>query len=37
MSIDNNLYFGGQNYDYEISGGESRFKVEELEVYEVKL
>ena len=36
-SIKNNSHFGGQNYDYEISGGESRFRVEELEVYEVKL
>ena len=36
-SIKSNSHFGGQNYDYEISGGESRFKVEELEVYEVKL
>jgi len=36
-SIRSNSHFGGQNYDYEISGGESRFKVEELEVFEVKL
>ena len=36
-SIKSNSHFGGQNYDYEISGGESRFRVEELEVYEVKL
>ena len=36
-SIRANSHFGGQNYDYEISGGESRFKVEELEVFEIKL
>ena len=36
-SIKSNSHFGGQDYDYEISGGESRFKVEELEVYEIKL
>ena len=36
-SIKNNSHFGGQTYDYEISGGESRFRVEELEVYEVKM
>ena len=36
-SIKSNSHFGGQNYDYEISGGESRFRVVELEVYEVKL
>jgi DNA repair exonuclease SbcCD ATPase subunit len=36
-SIKNNSHFSGQNYDYEISGGESRFGVEELEVYEVQL
>jgi len=36
-SIRSNSHFGGQNYDYEISGGESRFKVDELEVFEVKL
>ena len=36
-SVRNNSHFGGQYYDYEISGGESRFKVEELEVYEIKL
>ena len=36
-SIKNNSHFTGQNYDYEISGGESRFGVEELEVYEVQL
>ena len=36
-SIKNNSHFAGQNYDYEISGGESRFGIEELEVYEVQL
>ena len=36
-SIKSNSHFEGQNYDYEISGVESRFRVEELEVYEVKL
>ena len=36
-SIRSNSHFGGQKYDYEISGGESRFKVEELEVFEIKL
>ena len=36
-SIKNNSHFAGQNSDYEISGGESRFGVEELEVYEVQL
>ena len=35
-SIKSNSHFEGQFKDYEISGGESRFKVEELEVYEVK-
>ena len=34
-SIRNNSHFGGQMYDYEISGGESRFRVEDLEVFEV--
>ena len=32
-----NSYFGGQTTDYEISGGEPRFKVDDLEVFEVKL
>ena len=32
-----NSNFGGQMFDYEISGGESKFKIEELEVFEVKL
>ena len=36
-SVKNNSHFGGQSFDYEISGGESRFGVEELEVYEVQL
>ena len=36
-SIRSNSHFGGQGYDYEISGGESRFKVDELEVFEIKL
>ena len=35
-SIRSNSHFGGQQYDYEISGGESRFRVEDLEVFEVK-
>ena len=32
-----NSNFGGQMFDYEISGGEPKFKIEELEVFEVKL
>ena len=36
-SIRANSHFGGQAHDYEISGGEARFKVDELEVFEVKL
>ena len=32
-----NSNFGGQLFDYEISGGEPKFKIEELEVFEVKL
>ena len=32
-----NSNFGGQMFDYEISGGEARFKIEELEVFEVRL
>jgi len=36
-SIKSNSNFGGQFKDYEISGGESRFKVEDLEVFEVKI
>lgn len=35
-SVKEHSHFGGQNYDYEISGGEGRFKIAELEVYEVK-
>ena len=35
--IRTNSNFGGQMYDYEISGGEPRFKVDELEVFEVRL
>ena len=35
-SIRSNSHFGGQMYDYEISGGESRFRVEDLEVFEVR-
>ena len=36
-SIRANSHFGGQAHDYETSGGEARFKVDELEVFEVKL
>ena len=36
-NVRNNSHFGGQLYDYEIAGGESRFRVDELEVFEVKL
>ena len=36
-NVRNNSHFGGQMYDYEIAGGESRFRVEELEVFEVRL
>ena len=32
-----NSNFGGQLFDYEISGGEPKFKIDELEVSEVKL
>ena len=32
-----NSNFGGQTFDYEISGGEHKFKIEELEVFEVRL
>ena len=35
-SVRNNSHFGGQLHDYEIAGGESRFRVEELEVFEIK-
>ena len=34
-SVKNNSHFGGQNHDYEISGGEPKFGVEELEVFEI--
>ena len=34
-SLRKNSHFGGQEYDYEISGGESKFGVDEIEVYEV--
>ena len=33
-SLRKNSHFGGQEYDYEISGGESKFGVDEVEVYE---
>ena len=35
-SVRNNSHFGGQMFDYEIAGGESRFRVDELEVFEIK-
>ena len=35
-SVKNNSHFGGQMQDFEIAGGESRFRVEELEVFEIK-
>ena len=31
-SIRKNSHFGGQDYDYEISGGESKFAIEDVEV-----
>ena len=34
-SIKNNSHFGGQEYNYEINGGEPKFAVEDIEVYEV--
>ena len=34
-SVKNNSHFGGQEYDYEISGGESKFSIDEIEVYEI--
>ena len=34
-SSKNNSNFGGQEHDYEISGGEPKFGVEELEVFEI--
>ena len=30
-----NSHFGGQEYDYEISGGESKFGIDDIEVYEI--
>ena len=36
-SLRKNSHFGGQEYDYEITGGESKFAVEDIEVYEVQL
>ena len=30
-----NSHFGGQEYDYEISGGESKFAIDDIEVYEI--
>ena len=36
-NVRSNSHFGGQMFDYEIAGGEGRFRVEELEVFEVKL
>ena len=35
-SVRNNSHFGGQENDYEISGGESKFSIEEIEVYEIE-
>ena len=34
-SVKNNSHFSGQEYNYEISGGEPKFIVEEIEVYEI--
>jgi len=34
-SSKNNSNFGGQDHDYEISGGEAKFGVEEIEVFEI--
>ena len=34
-SSKNNSNFGGQEHDYEISGGEAKFGVEEIEVFEI--
>ena len=36
-NVRSNSHFGGQMFDYEIAGGEGRFRVEELEVFEVRL
>ena len=30
-----NSHFGGQEYDYEINGGESKFAIDDIEVYEI--
>ena len=35
-SVKSNSHFGGQLSDFEIAGGESRFRVEELEVFEIR-
>ena len=35
-SIRKNSHFGGQDYDYEISGGESKFAIDDVEVYEIQ-
>ena len=35
-SIRKNSHFGGQDYDYEIAGGESKFAIEDVEVYEIQ-
>ena len=34
-SASHNSHFGGQNSDYEITGGESKFKVNEVEDFEI--
>ena len=34
-SVKKNSHFGGQEQDYEISGGEAKFGVEEIEVFEL--
>ena len=36
-SLKKNSHFAGQEYDYEISGGESKFGVEDIEVYEIQI
>ena len=35
-SVRHNSHYGGQNSDYEISGGEPKFKISEIEVFEIK-
>ena len=35
-SVRKNSHFGGQDQDYEISGGEAKFGVEEIEVFELQ-